>query len=98
MALKIVWSKRAQRRLTQATNFSEEQWGENVARYFVKRVFSTIELINRFPEIGIVEDRKKGIRSFFISPHHRLYYRATESRLIILNIFDKRMDPKKLLD
>lgn len=74
----------------------EEQWGEEYKSAFIARTFRTIDLINAFPEIGILEDTSKGIRSFRMPPYHRLYYRSDASRLYVLNIFDSRMDPKSL--
>jgi plasmid stabilization system protein ParE len=88
--------KRALKRFTQGADFVEEQWGEQVREAFIVRTFSTIDLINAFPEIGILENSLKGIRSFHMPPYHRLYYRTSESKLFILNMFDQRMDPKKL--
>ena len=96
MALRVVWTKRALRNFAEGANFAEEMWGAEMKSAFISRTFRTIDLINAFPEIGILEDPSKGIRSFRMPPHHRLYYRTDETRLLILSIFDKRMDHDRL--
>lgn len=95
MARKIIWTKRANDKLNQVINFLENEWGENVTRSFVIRVHSVANLISEHPKIGTLEKPEKDIRGFLLTKHNRLFYRTTETEIIILNLFDTRSGSKK---
>lgn len=95
MKRKIVWNSRAISRLVKIQAYLSENWSEAIQKEFILRTFNIVELIAENTEIGTVEDHKKGIRGFLLSKHNRLFYRYTNTKLIILNIFDTRQRPKK---
>lgn len=73
----------------------EKEWGDKVTEHFVKRTYDIIELICDQPEIGTLEHREKNIRGFNVTRHNRMFYRFTDTQLIILNFFDNRQNPRK---
>jgi plasmid stabilization system protein ParE len=95
MALKIVWTKRAQNRFSEAFEFAKVFRTEKEVAAFIQKAFRSIELLSIHPELGLMEDRKRGIRGFLITPYHRVFYRYSKTTLTVLNIFDLRMDPQK---
>jgi len=95
MARKIIWSKRATSKLDSLTEYLNQEWSENVAKQFVKRTFDLVELLSKQPNIGPFQNSEKKIRGILISKHNRLFYRTTSHKIIILNIFDTRSNPKK---
>jgi hypothetical protein len=40
-------------------------------------------------------ERKPELRTILITKHNRLYYKFTNDRIIIINMFDTRKNPKK---
>ncbi|MBI1288851.1 MAG: hypothetical protein GC178_14885 [Flavobacteriales bacterium] len=95
MAKKVVWTKRASRKFDVIIEYLEEDWNENVVRAFVLRTETVLELLSRNPELGTVENSERGIYGFRLTKHNRLFYRFDNQRLIVLNLFDNRQNPKR---
>jgi len=95
MALKIYWTKRADQKFTQITEYLVKEWGESVAKAFTKKVYDFLDILSEFPEIGTVEHKEKDIRGFTIIKQVNLFYRISRDRIILLNFFDNRQHPKK---
>jgi plasmid stabilization system protein ParE len=93
MAREIVWTKRAAKKFDNIIKYLETEWSGNIARDFVIRTYAVIELLSVYSEMGTLEVPDKGIRGFVLIRHNTLFYRATESQLTILNIFDNRKKP-----
>ena len=95
MALKIFWTKRADKNFSQILNYLSEEWGDNVAKAFARKVYDFLEILSEFPEIGTIENKEKEIRGFTILRQVNLFYRITDNKVILLNFFDNRQNPKK---
>jgi plasmid stabilization system protein ParE len=95
MAKKIIWTKRANKRFNKITDYLLKEWGEKVTENFVIRSYDVIELLSEYPDMGTLENPRKGIRGFLITKHNRLFYRVTEKELILLNFFDTRQRKNK---
>jgi plasmid stabilization system protein ParE len=91
----IVWSNRAINNLAEIQAYLSENWSEAVQKEFIIKTFTIVELIAENSKIGTLENPEKGIRGFLLSKLNRLFYRYTNTKLIILNIFDTRQRPKK---
>jgi plasmid stabilization system protein ParE len=95
VAKKVVWTKRASRKFDGIIEYLEEDWNENVVRAFVLRTEKILELLSNNPELGTVENSERGIYGFRLTKHNRLFYRFDDQRLIVLNLFDNRQNPKR---
>ena len=95
MALKITWSKRAEKNFEKIQEYLLAEWGEKVAIAFTKKVFDFLDILSEFPEIGTIENNEKGIRGFTIVKQVNLFYRIKENNIILLTFFDNRQNPKK---
>jgi len=95
MALAYFWTKRADKKFDQIIAYLQEEWGDNVAAAFVKRVYEFIGILVEFPEIGKVEHQEKDIRGFVIVKQITMFYKITPKGIIILNLFDNRQGRKK---
>ena len=95
MALKIVWSKRASLKFDQIINYLIEEWGELPAKQFIGEVFSFLEILSEFPEIGSIENKEKSIRGFTVVKQVNLFYRIKNDKIILLLFFDTKQNPKK---
>ena len=94
MALKVVWTKRADKKFDSIIDYLLTEWGELVTTNFVRKTHHLIELISEFPEMGSVEQRVNGIRGFTIVKQVTVFYRIDGPTLIILNFFSNRRSPK----
>ncbi len=97
MALQVVVSKRADKNLGKILAYIHSEFGESTTIKITKKIFSCIELISEFPDVGTVEIKDKGIRGFLIKRQLKIFYRIEKNRLIIVNLFDTRQHPKKKL-
>jgi plasmid stabilization system protein ParE len=88
MARKIVWTKRANTKFNKIIDYLELEWGPNVTRNFVNKVYDIIDLISDQPDLGTLENPDKKIRGFLVTKHNRLFYRITEREIVLLNFFD----------
>ncbi len=87
MALKIYWTKRAEKSFENIIDFLLEEWNEKVAENFTKKVFDFLNILSEFPEIGTIENSEKEIRGFNIIKQVILFYRVKENKIILLKFF-----------
>jgi plasmid stabilization system protein ParE len=95
MALEILWSKQADKKFDKILEYLSEEWGERITRNFVKKVYSFLEILSEYPEIGTIENEEKGIRGFTIVKEIDLFYKVTGDKIILLDFFDNRQNPEK---
>ena len=94
MALEIKWSKTANNDLYSITTYLEQFFSADSLIVFIDSVFKCLDQISEFPEIGIVENKSKRMRSFLINKNCRVFYRITASEVILLSFIDTRSNPK----
>ena len=80
MALEIYWSKRADKNFDKIIDYLLNEWGENVSRAFVKKVYDFLDILAEFPEIGTIENKEKGIRGFTIVKQVNVFYRISRKK------------------
>lgn len=95
MALKLLWTKRSERKFEIIFEYLTFEWGDRVAGSFVKNVYSFLELLTEYPRIGTLQNKEKGIRAFTILNHVSIFYRISRNKIILLDFFDNRQNPKK---
>jgi plasmid stabilization system protein ParE len=95
MALKIYWSKKADKKFDKILEYLLEEWGERVMRLFIKKVFDLLDILSESPEIGSVENKEKGIRGFTVIKQINLFYKVGKDKIILLDFFDNRQHPDK---
>jgi len=95
MALELYWSKRADKKFDTILEYLLLEWGESITKSFVKEIYDFLDILSEFPEIGTIENKEKGIRGFTVIKQIDLYYKIEGSKIIIINFFDNRQNPKK---
>lgn len=95
MAYEIILKKRFTNKLLNLLAYLEKEWSHKVAASFLKKIDFRIEQLSGQPLTGISFERIEGVRSVFITRHNRLYYKVKGKKVIVLNMFDTRMNPKK---
>lgn len=94
MALSIVWLKRAEAKFDGILMYLQAEWGTAVTSAFVRKVYNFLDILVEYPEVGTLENPKKGIRGFVITKHTTIFYKIQNDKIIILNFFDNRQHPK----
>ena len=95
MALALHWSKRSDKQFDRILEYLLLEWGESVTKSFVKEIYDFLDILSEFPEIGTIENEEKGIRGITIIEQIDLYYKIEGSKIILINFFDNRQNPKK---
>lgn len=95
MALKIYWSKRAEKQLDEILLYLQNEWGENTTKNFAKKIYNFLDLLSKYPNLGTIENKEKQIRGFPIVKQVNLFYKIDNGRIILLSFFDNRQNPQK---
>jgi plasmid stabilization system protein ParE len=94
MALEIRWSTKADITLDHLIIYLENEWGDNVVKAFMKKLYDFLDIVVEFPEIGAMQYAERGIRGFTLTKHNSIFYKVDGNQLIILDFFDNRSDPE----
>lgn len=95
--MRISLTKRAEKNYRSIKNYIVKEWGENVAAAFEQKTVDFLDILEDFPEMGVIELPEKMIRGFQLTKHTRVFYRISGERIIILTFFDVRQNPNKKL-
>ena len=93
--MKIYLTKRAEMNFRSIKEYITSEWGERVAEVFEQKAIDFLDILEEFPDIGVVEVIEKQIHGFQLTRQTRVYYRVKGERIIILTFFDVRQNPKK---
>jgi toxin ParE1/3/4 len=84
--VRVVWTRKASRHLRAAYDFWAREHSETAADTMLDRIFSAVELLERFPEAGR-PGRIAGTRELVIAPTPFLVaYRVRPSKVEILSL------------
>lgn len=89
MVEKVIWSSKARTDLDEIY-LSLSEYSEKYANQWVERLFSKIELLEKFPEIGIIIPEKEisFIRETYVG-NFKIAYSYLNNQLTILRIVHK---------
>jgi toxin ParE1/3/4 len=84
--MRVVWTKKASRHLRTAYDYWARETSETAADTMLDRIFSAVELLERFPEAGR-PGRISGTRELVIVPTPFLVaYRTRRGKIEILSL------------
>ena len=95
MALEIQWTTMVDIKLDHLIIYLESEWGENVVKAFMKKLYDFLEILSEFPEIGSMQYPEKKIRGFSLTKQVSIFYKIDGNQIILLDLFDNRSNPKK---
>jgi plasmid stabilization system protein ParE len=93
--MKIVWTKKAQKRFGEILDYIQLYFGDPARQSFMTKTKDFTKLLYEFPEIGTLEIPEKKLRGFQLTKQTRLFYRLKNDQIILLTFFDSRQDPKR---
>ena len=94
MAYQVIYKKRFSNKLVKLLKYLEKDWDQKVASDFLIKLERRIDTIRKYPLIGKPSSKNPEIRAILISKHNRLYYKFSNSRITIMNMYDTRANPK----
>jgi plasmid stabilization system protein ParE len=95
MAYQIIFKKRFTNKVQKVLSYLENEWSLNVAAEFIKKIDYRIEVLTKQHYIGLSSTRIKDVRGLLITRHNKMYYKIKDDNVIILNMYDTRMNPKR---
>lgn len=95
MAYQIIVKKRFTNKVQKVLAYLEKEWSHQVAADFLIKIDRRIELLIKQPFVGMLSSRVKNVRGLLITRHNKLYYTVKDDKVIILNMYDTRMNPQK---
>lgn len=95
MAYQIIVKKRFINKVHKLLVYLEKEWSHKVAADFLLKIDRRIELLTKQPFVGKSSSKIKNVRGLLITRHNKLYYIVKEDKVIILNMYDTRINPKK---
>ncbi|HRN42497.1 MAG TPA: type II toxin-antitoxin system RelE/ParE family toxin [Vicingus sp.] len=93
--MKVRWTVRASKNLDKIIDYLENEWDVKTVQNFASKLLNLLETLKSKPEIGILVEKDKEIRAFVLTKQNTLFYRIKDQQIIILQLFDNRMNPKK---
>lgn len=95
MALKVFWTKRAEKSFDNIIDYLSTNWSEKEVRNFVRKTFTIIDYISEKPRM-FPYSIQLDIFNAVITKQTSLVYRLIEDKQIdILFFWDNRRNPKK---
>lgn len=86
--------KKGRCRFYSIISYLVDEFGDVVASNFIKKVNEVLSDILLFPEIGSVENDELNIRGLVLTRHITLFYQVRKRKIILLNFYDNRQNPK----
>ena len=95
MAYQVIIKKRFTNKVQKVLAWLHKEWSPKVAAEFLEKVDYRIDLLAKQPYAGAPSAKVKDIRGLLITRHNKMYYKVKGDRVIILNMYDTRINPKK---
>ena len=95
MAYQIIVKKRFTNKVQKVLAYLEKKWSNKVAADFLIKIDRLFVLLAKQPSVGRPSSKIKKVRGLLITRHNKLYYTIEDDKVIILNMYDTRMNPKK---
>ena len=95
MAYEIILKKRFSNKLVKVLSYLEQEWSHRAAVNFLKKVDYRIKQLSGQPFTGASSEKIKDVRGVLITRHNKLYYKVKNGKVIVLNMYDTRMNPKR---
>ena len=95
MVYKIIFKKRFRNKLKDLLDYIENEFGLLVAQRFTKQLDKKFMTLQQQPFIGQPSVCIQNIRSIHAGKHNRLYYRIEGNKIVIINMYDTRINIKK---
>ena len=95
MAYQVIIKKRFTNKVQKVLAWLNKEWSAKVASEFLEKIDYRIGLLAKQPYVGAPSAKVKDIRGLLITRHNKMYYKVKGDKVIILNMYDTRINPKK---
>jgi plasmid stabilization system protein ParE len=96
MALKIKWSKRAEKSFDKIVEYLEEEWSETSAKKFVRKTDKLLGKIAENPEMCPAVEGKEEVRKGLVTKQTSVFYKIMDNFIKLITFWNNYKDPDKL--
>lgn len=94
MAKTVVWKRAANLQILEIEAYLLENFSEKTVDRFLDKLYEKLDGLSVFPESG-QRTRFKTIRRLRLNKYVSLFYRIQGQFIVVLFVWDNRMDPDK---
>ena len=95
MVYQIIFKKRFKNKLEKLLIYIEGEFGLLVAQEFAQQLDKKFQSLQLQPYTGTASVNFPNVRSILAGKHNRVYYRIESAKIVVINIYDTRINPKK---
>lgn len=95
MAYEVIIKKRFANKVNTVLAWLNKEWSGKIAEEFLKKIDYRITLLAKQPFSGAPSLKVNDVRGLLISRHNKMYYKVKDGKVVILNMYDTRMNPKR---
>jgi plasmid stabilization system protein ParE len=95
MAYKVEKTKEFVKNVTTVLEYLEKKWGMRSAQKFQTILDTKLERLSKDLTSGTETVKNKQIRKLSITSHNKIYYKVVKDKIIILTLFENKMNPKR---
>lgn len=95
MAYSVVYKKSFYNKLSKLLFYLEKEWSKQVADDFLVKLDKRISVLKEQPFIGSPSQKVKDVRGILITRHNKLFYKVSGNSIVVLSMYDTRMNPKR---
>lgn len=96
MSKELVWSELAETDLIELSQYLKENWSERVLSKFYYKLESTLVRLQANPKQFPFLNKTLRYRKCVLTKQNTIYYKEYKKHILILRVFDSRMNPKKI--
>ena len=99
--MKIIWTDFAIENLKGIYDFYAQKAGKKIANKIKLKIFESTKQLLKNPESGQLELSLENLQQnhrYLVSGNYKIIYRLFDNQIAIVDIFDTRQEPKKILD
>jgi plasmid stabilization system protein ParE len=95
MVKQIRWDSEADEKFESITEYIHENISSRSATNFADAVYSKIDTLIRYPEIGRISPIDSSIRFIKVDKFHLMFYSCDGIELVIVDFFNIKQNPDK---
>ena len=93
MAHPIIYKQQFFKSLNRVLGYLEKEWGYEIAVAFLAKINQRTNLLKKQPFIEITSSKVKNVKGILITKHNKLYYKVPKTQVIVLNMYDTKINP-----
>jgi plasmid stabilization system protein ParE len=93
---KIDWSDEASDNLDGIIDYLQNKWTDREIKRFFLKLEKQLDLISKNPHAFPVVHFAQNVRRCVLTEQTTIYYEVKQNTIVIISLFDNRMNPKSL--